>query len=146
MHINTTEVWEFMKHSEKRAGVTDFLLLLLTILFPAGLFTVFKGCPAGEDGSWMSCHWAEMAVLGISCVLLICALIHLFVPDPGVKTGIDAAVIPMAALSIFLPKNLIRLCMMADMRCQVYMRPFAAVLSALILCTAFVDLLLNRRE
>ena len=47
-----------MKHSEKRAGVTDFLLLLLTILFPAGLVTVFKGCPAGEDGSWMSCHWA----------------------------------------------------------------------------------------
>lgn len=135
-----------MKHSEKRAGMTDFLLLLLTILFPAGLVTVFKGCPAGEDGSWMSCHWAEMAVLGISCVLLICAVIHLFVPDCGVKSGIDAAMIPMAALSVFLPKNLIRLCMMADMRCHVYMRPFAAVLSALILCTAFVDLLLNRRK
>ena len=37
-----------MRHSEKRAGATDFLLLLLTILFPAGLLSVFKGCRGGR--------------------------------------------------------------------------------------------------
>ncbi len=135
-----------MSNKKKRVGPVDIVLLVLTILSVAGLLTVFKGCGPKEDGSWMVCHWAEQAETGLSIVLAVCAVFHILAPDPGVKRGLDLALIPTALFAVILPGNVISLCMMDTMRCHVFTRPFVLVVNILVMAAAVIDLLIHRKK
>ena len=134
-----------MKHQNKKIGVTDILLLAISLVFVVGITTVFKPCGPTEEGTWMSCHWAGHAVAGVAAVLAVIAVIHLFASDAKLKLGLDLAMIPAAALSALIPGRLISLCMMNNMRCNALMRPAAIVLSVLLIAAAAGDALLRRK-
>ena len=135
-----------MNKPEKRIGPTDLVLFAIAVLSIIGFLTAFKGCGPKEDGTWMTCHWAEAAQIGLSCVLTVCAVLHLFTSDAGVKMGIDLAMIPTALFAGILPGSVISLCMMDTMRCRVFTRPYGLVMNVLVIITCIADFLIRKKK
>ena len=133
-----------MEKKKNTVGISDLLLLAVSLVFLIGIRTFFSSCGPKEDGTWMTCHWAGQAVTGIAAVLLVICVIRLFVKDSGIKQGLSLSVIPAALLSAILPGNLIGLCMMDTMRCRSVMRPAVIVFSLLMIAAAIFDLFVQR--
>ena len=128
----------------RHIGVTDALLLILSLGLAIGLATVFQPC-VHEDGSFGACHWAGRAVLGVGIALSALAVLRLFMGSQA-RRGTDAAFIAFGALTAALPGGLIGLCGMATMRCRTLTQPASLVLGVLIAVTAAADLLLRGRR
>ena len=92
-----------MNEKKRRCGITDVLLLVLNLIFFVGIQTVFAPCEARPDGSWMTCHWAGQALIGIAAALLAIAVMHLVIPRTQVKIGLSLAVIPVSVLAFAVP-------------------------------------------
>ena len=129
-----------MNEKKRRCGITDVLLLVLNLIFFVGIQTVFAPCEARPDGSWMTCHWAGQAVIGIAAALLAIAVMHLVIPRTQVKIGLSLAVIPVSVLAFAVPDHLIDLCMMETMHCHTVMEPAVTVLSLLNVLLAAADI------
>ncbi|MBQ8975353.1 MAG: DUF4418 family protein [Oscillospiraceae bacterium] len=129
-----------------RVNALDITLFIVCVLFTVGMLTVFRPCSAKEDGTWMTCHWAGNAVVGVAGALTLMSLIHLAVADPRRKQGIDLAMIPAALLTAAIPGRLIGLCMMADMRCHRLTAPGATVFAIIVAAVAVIDFLLRFRR
>ena len=129
-----------MNEKKRRCGITDVLLLVLNLLFFVGIQTVFAPCEARPDGSWMTCHWAGQALIGIAAALLVIAVMHLVIPRAQVKIGLSLAVIPVSVLAFAVPDHLIDLCMMETMHCHTVMEPAVTVLSLLNVLLAAADI------
>ena len=129
-----------MNHEKRRFGITDVLLLVLNLIFFVGIQTVFAPCEARPDGSWMTCHWAGQALIGIAATLLAIAGMHLVIPRTQVKIGLSLAVIPVSVLAFAVPDHLIDLCMMETMHCHTVMEPAVTVLSLLNVLLAAADI------
>lgn len=127
-------------------GVTDVILLVLGALFVLGINTFFAPCGPKDDGGWMTCHWAGHAEAGIAVVISVIALIHLLVPNPATKRGLDLAVLPLTVLAAILPVNLISLCGMKTMRCHTVMHPAVIVVSIVIILVTICDILIQRKK
>ena len=134
-----------MNHEKRRFGITDVLLLVLNLIFFVGIQTVFAPCEARPDGSWMTCHWAGQALIGVAAVLVVIALMHLVIPRAQVKIGLSLAVIPVSILAFAVPDHLIDLCMMETMHCHTVMEPAVTVLSLLNIMTAGADIYVYRK-
>ena len=59
------------KVKERTAGI---VMTVLSLLLTIGSKTIFSACGPKEDGSWMTCHWAEQAVFGMGIVLTLIKL------------------------------------------------------------------------
>ena len=129
-----------MNEKKRRCGITDVLLLVLNLIFFVGIQTVFAPCEAHPDGSWMTCHWAGQALIGIAAALLAIAVMHLVIPRAQVKIGLSLAVIPVSILAFAVPDHLIDLCMMETMHCHTVMEPAVTVLSLLNVLLAAADI------
>ncbi|MBR1591567.1 MAG: DUF4418 family protein [Ruminococcus sp.] len=127
----------------KSAFITDLLLFLASAFFCTGTKFVFHACGKKEDGSYMSCHWAEQAVFAVSISIVIISLLVLLVKNRKFKAGAAAALIPCALMAAIIPNNMINLCMMNTMRCHSTMRPFVITASAVIIIIAAADIFLN---
>ena len=129
-----------MNEKKRRCGITDVLLLVLNLIFFVGIQTVFAPCEARPDGSWMTCHWAGQALIGIAAVLLAIAVMHLVIPRIQVKIGLSLAMVPVSVLAFAVPDHLIDLCMMETMHCHTVMEPAVTVLSLLNVLLAAADI------
>ena len=129
-----------MNEKKRRCGITDVLLLVLNLIFFVGIQTVFAPCEARPDGSWMTCHWAGQALIGIAAVLLAIAVMHLVIPRIQVKIGLSLAMIPVSVLAFAVPDHLIDLCMMETMHCHTVMEPAVTILSLLNVLLAAADI------
>ena len=134
-----------MNAKKRRCGITDVLLLVLNLIFFVGIQTVFAPCEAHPDGSWMTCHWAGQALMGIAAALTVIAVMHLVIPRAQVKMGLALAMIPVSVLALVLPDHLIGLCMMETMHCHTVMTPAVTVLSLLNIMTAGADIYVYRK-
>ena len=134
-----------MNEKKRRCGITDVLLLVLNLIFFVGIQTVFAPCEARPDGSWMTCHWAGQALIGIAAALLAIAVMHLVIPRAQVKIGLSLAVIPVSVLAFAVPDHLIDLCMMETMHCHTVMEPAVTVLSLLNVLLAAADIYVQGR-
>ena len=136
----------------KQHGVTriaEIAVLVFSICLTIGIRTLFKACDAKEDGSWMTCHWAEQAVFAVSVAILIAACALVFYNGRGhhgVKAGISFAIAVQAAVCIAVPGVFIGLCMMDTMRCHTVMRPAVIVVCLLVCATAVISCYLNRKQ
>ena len=101
-----------MNSQKKGIGVCPLLQIVLNAIFFVGIQTIFAPCEPHEDGTWMTCHWAGEALLGIAAVMLVMSLLHLLPLRTGMKEGLVFAMIPVSFLIIVLPGRLIPLCMM----------------------------------
>ena len=131
--------------NKHRIKAPDVVLVALELLFVLGLLTVFQPCGPREDGSWMSCHWAGRAALGVAAAMLAVTVVRLFV-RPECRTALDLALLVLCALAAMVPDRLIGLCMLRDMRCHTLTAPFVLVLAFLTALTALADLLLRRER
>lgn len=129
-----------MNEKKRRCGITDILLVVLNLIFFVGIQTVFAPCEARPDGSWMTCHWAGQALMGIAAALLAIAVMHLVIPRAQVKIGLSLAVILVSVLAFAVPEHLIDLCMMETMHCHTVMEPAVMVLSLLNVLLAAADI------
>ena len=134
-----------MNEKKRRCGITDILMVVLNLIFFVGRQTVFAPCEASPDGSWMTCHWAGQALMGIAAALLAIAVMHLVIPRAQVKLGLALAMIPISVLALVLPDHLIDLCMMETMHCHTVMEPAVTVLSLLNIMTAGADIYVYRK-
>ena len=129
----------------KKITVTDILLLLLCMALCIGSKLLFHACGVKEDGSFMTCHWAEQAVFAASLGMTLAAAIRLSFGrrfKAGTSLGITAA----AVMTALIPGVFIRLCMMQEMRCHAVMRPAVVLLCIAIAVTGIIDMLLARKE
>lgn len=127
-------------------GKSDIILIVISVVFLIGILTVFAPCGPKEDGAWMSCHWAGHAVAGAAAVLVVLSVIHLFIADAKIKTGISIAIIPVSILAAIIPDGFISLCMMNTMRCHSVMHPAAIVMAILTVAAALLDIFIQRKN
>ena len=129
----------------KKPTITDILLLVLNIALCAGVKLLFHACGAKDDGSFMSCHWAEQAVFAVSVGLAAAGVLRLFL-NRQAKAGAALVMSLVSVVTALIPGIFIRLCMMNDMRCHAVMRPAVVIVCVLIAVTGIADALLARKE
>ena len=129
---------------DKGFRIWDIASIALSALFLVGTLTFMKPCAAHEDGSWMSCHWAGQALMGIAALLTALSVMKCVVRGTGAKRGLALSMIPAALLAALLPGSLIDLCMMDTMRCHQVTQPGATVFGCLIAAISLADFALLR--
>ena len=115
----------------KRSGkewIFGILLLICSLCMSAGVKLIFHACGPKEDGSFMTCHWAEQAVFTLGCVMAAVSVLILIMPDGGMRRGLALAMIPAGAGAALIPNTMIKLCMMTDMHCHAVMKPAVIIL------------------
>ena len=116
--------------------------LVLAALLTVGSFTFFKAC--GEhEGKFMACHWAQNAVTLIGIVITLLALLRIILKNSGIKAGLAIGVFASAAAVIFIPDNVISLCMMDTMSCHTTFKPAVIVIASVLAAAAGVDSVLG---
>lgn len=103
--------------------ILGVLLLGCSLCLSVGVKLVFHACGPMEDGKWMTCHWAEQAVLVIGGVMTVISLLVLFVTNGGMRRGLALSLAPLGIGAALIPNTMIKLCMMSDMRCHSVMKP-----------------------
>lgn len=134
-----------MEKKNDHIRLWDFVLPTLALILFAGLLTFLKPCGPKDDGSWMTCHWAGQALLGVAGAMLVLAVVRLFV-NGGVKLGLDIGEAALALYAICVPGRLIGLCMMDTMRCRAVMTPGVTVIVILIIAAAAADIFVQRKK
>ena len=127
--------------NNKKLGVPQVLLTVLGLAFLLGSVLVFHPCGPKEDGSWMNCHWAGVAVSLCAAAVTVLAAVRLFVPGRRVRQVLSGLTIPFSLAAAVIPGNVIHLCMMADMRCRALMRPAAIIFAVLCIAAAAWDII-----
>lgn len=136
-----------MKNTKaKLQTILNAVVLVLSLALTVGVKTVFSACGPKEDGSFMNCHNAEMAVFAIGIALSITALMALLLKGAKLKAGLTLGMVPVAVICAVLPNNFIKLCMMTDMHCHSVMRPAVIITSALIAVIAAVSAVIGLKN
>lgn len=121
---------------DRTAGI---IMTVLSLVLTIGVKSFFSACGPKDDGTWMTCHWAEQAVFGMGIVLTVISAAVLVMGRKPAALGASLAAIPAACAIVFTPGVLINLCMMTNMHCHTVMRPAVMVISVLIAVTAAVN-------
>ena len=117
-----------------RAGFGfSILITLLGVFLAVGSRTLFPACDAKEDGSYMACHWAELAVSAVGVVIAVQGLLAVCIRDRRAQGAVFASVAPTALLACLLPGVVISICSMSGMQCRTVLRPWVILTGAVIL-------------
>ena len=116
--------------------------LLTALLLTIGSVTFFKAC-GGNDGKYMACHWAQNTVTLIGIVLSASALLRILLKNTGIKTGLSIGAFLLSVSVIFIPNNVISLCMMDSMRCHSIFEPAVIVIASVLAALSGVDSVLG---
>ncbi|MBQ7264797.1 MAG: DUF4418 family protein [Firmicutes bacterium] len=131
---------------KKAKTVTSILQTLFSVAIALGVMFVFHACPAHEDGSYMSCHNAQLAVFAVGLGLSVVSVAGVFVKSSAAKKIISVLIALAAAVGAYIPQGIIKLCMMNTMRCHSVMRPAVIVLSIILIIISVVDFVLNLKK
>ena len=118
-----------------KLSVPALIILALAVLMAIGSATFLGPC-VHEDGSFGACHWAGKALLGIGLLMAVQALLALALRSHAARLGLFMAMVPTAALGVFIPGTLIDLCRMDTMRCRAVMQPSMALICAAVAIAA----------
>ena len=103
--------------------IMGILLLACSLCLSVGVKLWFHACGPKEDGSFMTCHWAQQAVLVIGCAMTVISLLALILQNGGMRRGLALAAAPCGIGAALIPNTMIKLCMMTDMHCHAVMKP-----------------------
>ncbi len=123
----------------KSCTILTAVVFACEVALAIGTLLVFHACGKTDEGSYMACHWAQMAVVTLAVVAAISSLIALAAKNPSFVRGLLVGQIPVIAAAAIIPKNIINLCMMSTMRCHSTMRPAVIVLCVIILVLLLVN-------
>lgn len=126
---------------EKRTGAGVAFSIIITVLgafLAVGSRTLFTACSAQEDGSYMACHWAEMASSAVGALIAVQGFISLLIKDRKAQGAVFAAVAPAGLLCCLIPGVIISICSMSGMHCHTALRPWVILLGAAICAVALI--------
>lgn len=129
----------------KKIAWTDIALLILSLILCFGTAFVFTACDMKDDETWMRCHWAQVAVVGLGAVMVFLNITRFFL-DRKIRLGIDISCIAISVLAALTPHTIIPLCMINTMHCRSIMQPSVIIASAITGIVALFDLLLSTRN
>lgn len=120
----------------KNVRMADIVFAVFNIIFFFGSIFVFHTCAAKDDGTWMTCHYAGNIITLLSAICTVLSVTNLFV-KLETKIGLFISEFLIYAGLIFVPGNLIPLCMMSEMQCNAVAKPCTLIFSVTgILCSA----------
>ena len=125
-----------MKETNGKKGAVpapfELVSALAALLLAVGCATVFRACAATEDGAWMHCHAAQLAVT--ACAAAQCALLlgAAFIGSRPVRACLCALSCACAVVAFFIPGGIVSMCAMQSMRCWAVMRPFSRIMAAVV--------------
>ncbi len=118
-------------------GISDLLIATAAGFFCLGLKFWFPVC-----GGTMVCHWAGRMLEATSVLMLVLGLVHLFIPNGLLKTGLDISLIGLSALAASIPGNIIAICRSPEMHCRHLTLPFTLAFCALFVLLLIADMVL----
>lgn len=125
----------------KKINTIDIILTGISVLFVLGAIFVFNTCPAKEDGTFMTCHFANNTATAIGIVIFALSLENLFVSSK-IKIGLNSAIFALSILVGLVPGILINLCKMKTMRCWTISRPSILIFAILFALVSALNLIL----
>ena len=134
-----------MKKKGILTTISKVVLLVLSALLAFGTTYIFPACGLTDEGSYMTCHWAQVSVAAIGIAMLCISVLALLNRNADVSKGLCFALIPTAVITMVIPNILIPLCMKTDMRCHSIMRPSVIVVSALIIAFALIAVFSSKK-
>jgi hypothetical protein len=124
--------------------LSNIIITIVTLCLFASSF-IFQ-CAPNEDGLYMNCHKANLAVAAISCAVIILSILLFILKNKVAKQ----AVYMLAALSSIvcgiIPGIIIHLCMMPEMTCRAIFRPIDIICSIVIFLFSIVGFIFNKKE
>jgi len=125
----------------KNKAALQWAALVLSILFAAGVQTVFRACAAKEDGTWMHCHEVQQILFLAGIVMAVLCAAELIIRNRAAGILLDAVRFILALSAVLLPGTVMKMCMMNTMRCYAVMQPFARIMGVLIAVLSLMDVI-----
>ena len=125
--------------------LTALLQLIVSAVFLIGMLTFLAPCGPKDDGSFMSCHYAGLALTILAVCMTVLSLIALFLKQRAGRMILSVINIVPAVAALIIPGTVIGLCMMPEMRCRAVMRPGSIVFSVLIILISIVGIIADRK-
>ncbi len=110
----------------------QYIQILLCLILLIGTLTIFSGCAMKDDGTWMKCHKAQIAVNIGAAILTVLSALQVFIHKNPVKVLLSVSIAAGSVIVFLIPGILMLMCMMHTMRCYTLMQPFVRIISVLI--------------
>ena len=120
--------------------VWGIVQLVCGAVLAIGVSTVFAACGPKDDGTWMHCHDAQMALLGIGVAVAVVGLVSLVAKGDTAKAVLGGAGAVLGIAACLVPGTIVSMCMMDTMRCHAVMKPFAMIMGVLIAIAGVIAL------
>lgn len=128
-----------------RLRIALIVALVAAVLLVVGVLTFAGPCGVHEDGTVSPCFGTSRILAAMGAVAAVAAIAGLAVRNASAQIALDIVVGALGVAIATAPGNFLALCMMATMRCQTIMKPFAIVMGIVLLATAIVDVFMVRR-
>lgn len=122
----------------KNKLILTITYLLTAILLIFGPHTIFKVCEVMEKP--MKCYYSIKAVLGISIILIVSAILYFFTKTLRERILVSTIAIVSGIVTFIIPSVLIGGCSMKTMACQAVTFPAIYIISALIIILSLVNI------
>ena len=129
-----------------RKTYVEVIPIFVAAVLGIGVLTLFRGCGAMEDGSFMHCHTAQNFVFALSAVIALVGIVDIFIGVHIIKVLISAISILLSVIIPFVPGFIVPMCMMETMRCNAVMKPFVYVFGVILFVTLVVKALVLYRS
>ena len=124
-----------------KSRIFNIIQIIAAAALAAGVMTAFTACELKEDGTWMHCHGAQQLVFGLGIAITAVSVIMLFLKKKGIRILLGLANIVLAVVTLAVPGGIVSMCMMADMRCHMVMKPFVILMSIVIIVLTVCSLI-----
>ena len=128
-----------MNSNKNRKDWFAIIFTVAGVVFTLCMLTLLKPCGPKDDGTFMHCHDAGMALTVIALLMTAAGAAAAFTKGV-VRKLLPCAEIILGALALLVPGRIISLCMMPDMRCRAVMKPGALVFAVIMILIAAADL------
>lgn len=129
-----------------KQSIPEIVMTALSLVILFGSFTFFAACPVADEGSIMSCHYAQVMVTAFGALLTVLSLAALLIPDRKVTAGICIGAALVSVMTALTPAVLIPLCKMPQMHCRLVMQPFVILLASLTAAASAFAALINLKR
>ena len=123
--------------------ICRILLLIISAFLMLGVEFVFPSCNAQEDGTFMSCHWAQQGVLAASMILTFMAIVLLIIQNSKTQLALSVCMTGGAIITALIPNTMIQLCVMPAMHCNAVMKPSVLACCIALAVISIVNLIVN---
>jgi hypothetical protein len=124
--------------------ISNIIITIATLCLLS--FSFIFQCTPKEDGLYMNCHNANLAVAAISFAIIILSILLFILKNKVVKQVIYVIAALSSVVCGIVPEILVHLCMMPEMTCRALFRPTDIICSSVIFLFSIVGLLFSKKE